>query len=119
MLRNLYFILALAVTAAMPGIGSRAETAFRAGAAVADITPRQFPINMPGGFSANTARSAHDPLHARALILDDGRIALAMVVIDNLGAGPEVLDEAKQIAASKTGLSVDKMLISSTHTHSG
>lgn len=92
---------------------------FRAGAAVADITPREFPINMPGGHSANMAQSAHDPLNSRALVLDDGNTMLAMVVIDNLGAGPEVLDEAKAIASAKTGIATDKMLISSTHTHSG
>ncbi len=41
-----------------------------------------------------------------------------MVVVDNLGAGPDVLDEAKDIASKKTGIPVEKMLISSTHTHS-
>jgi len=74
----------------------------RAGAAAVDITPKVFPLNMPGGFSANMAESAHDPLHARSLVLDDGRTTLAMVVVDNLGAGPDVLDEAKAVAAAKT-----------------
>jgi hypothetical protein len=91
----------------------------KAGAAAVDITPTQFPMNMPGGFSANMAEKAHDPFHARALVLDDGKTSLAMVVVDNLGAGPDVLNEAKALAAAKTGMSVDKMLISSTHTHSG
>ena len=91
----------------------------RAGAAAVDITPMEFPMNMPGGFSANAANRAHDPFHARALVLDDGKTSLAMVVVDVLGAGPDVLDEAKAIAAAKTGIAVDKMLISSTHTHSG
>jgi hypothetical protein len=92
---------------------------FRAGAAAVDITPTQFPMNMPGGFSANMAEKAHDPFHSRALVFDNGGTALAMVVVDNLGAGPDVLNEAKALAAAKTGMSVDKMLISSTHTHSG
>lgn len=91
----------------------------RAGAAAVDITPTQFPMNMPGGFSANMAEKAHDPFHSRALVLDNGETTLAMVVVDNLGAGPDVLNEAKALAAAKTGMSVDKMLISSTHTHSG
>ncbi|MDB6117677.1 MAG: Neutral ceramidase [Verrucomicrobiaceae bacterium] len=91
----------------------------RAGAAAVDITPKEFPLNMPGGFSVNAATSAHDPLHSRAMVLDDGKTTLAMVVVDNLGAGPDVLDEAKQIAAAKTGMATDKMLISSTHTHTG
>ena len=53
----------------------------KAGAAVMDITPTTFPMNMPGGFSANEAKSAHDPLTARALVLDDGKTKLAWVVI--------------------------------------
>lgn len=96
-----------------------AAAPLRAGAAAVDITPKQFPMNMPGGFSANLAEKAHDPLHARALVLDDGATALALVVVDNLGAGPEVLLEAKTRAATKTGLKPENLLISSTHTHSG
>jgi neutral ceramidase len=93
--------------------------ALRAGAAAVDITPVEFPLNMPGGFSANLAESAHDPLHARALVLDDGATRVALVVVDSLGAGPEVLDEAKGIAAEATGMPVSNMLVCSTHTHSG
>lgn len=92
--------------------------ALRAGAAAVDITPQQFPLNMPGGFSANLAQRAHDPLHARALVLDDGTTKLAMVVVDNLGVAPEVLEEAKTIASQQTGIPADHMLICSTHTHS-
>jgi neutral ceramidase len=40
-------------------------------------------------------------------------------VVDNLGAGPDILNEAKIIASEKTGIPVERMLISSTHTHSG
>jgi hypothetical protein len=32
------------------------------------------------------------------LVLDDGKTSLAMVVVDILGAGPDVLNEAKAIA---------------------
>jgi hypothetical protein len=84
-----------------------------------DITPKLFPLNMPGGFSANMAEKAHDPLHSRALVLSDGVTTLAMVVVDNLGAGPEIVDEVKALASAKTGIPVDKMLICSTHTHTG
>jgi hypothetical protein len=91
----------------------------RAGAAAVDITPTQFPMNMPGGFSANQAEKAHDPFHSRALVLDDGQTTVAMVVVDVLGAGPDVLNEAKAIAAKQTGMAPEKMLICSTHTHSG
>ncbi|MDD2707896.1 MAG: hypothetical protein PHV34_07775 [Verrucomicrobiae bacterium] len=91
----------------------------RAAAAAVDITPRIFPFNMPGLFTANMAESAHDPLHSRALVLDDGTTALALVVVDNLGVAREIVDEAKAIAAKRCGIAPEKILISSTHTHSG
>lgn len=103
----------------LAGVPQLEAAGLRAGAAAVDITPQQFPINMPGGFDPKPALKAHDPLHARALVLDDGTLALAMVVVDNLGAGPDVLDEAKALAAAQTGLPVNRMLVCSTHTHSG
>jgi hypothetical protein len=96
----------------------KAAPSLRAGAAAVDITPRQFPLNMPGGFSANMADRAHDPLHCRALVLDDGTTTLAMVVVDNIGVAGEALDEAKALASKRCGIAVEKMLVSSTHTHS-
>lgn len=95
------------------------SSGLRAGAAAVDISPQEFPLNMPGGFRANMAESVHDPFHARALVLDDGKTTLAMVVVDSLGASPEVLHEAKALASDRTGLRMDRILICSTHTHSG
>lgn len=114
------FLPALVTALFLPIAVLPAQTAtLRAGAAAVDITPQQFPLNMPGGFSANMAEKAHDPLHARALVLAYGETTLAMVVVDNLGAGPDVLDEAKSLAAAQTGIPTEKMLVCSTHTHSG
>ncbi len=104
-------------------LGARAVPAeekppLRAGAAAVDITPQEFPVNMPGGFSANFAEGAHDPLFARALVLDDGATTLALVVVDNLGVAREVGDEAKALAAEKTGIPPERILLAATHTHS-
>ena len=57
----------------------------RAGAAAVDITPTQFPVHMPGLARENLADGVHDPLHARALVLDDGATTLAIAVVDNIG----------------------------------
>ncbi|MHC4874855.1 MAG: hypothetical protein ACYTGL_00065 [Planctomycetota bacterium] len=92
--------------------------ALRAGAVAVDVTPTQFPLNMPGGFNANMAESAHDPLHARAMVLDDGTTQLAMVVVDSLGVSPEVIKAAKRNASRKTGIPASRMLVCSTHSHS-
>jgi len=90
----------------------------RAGAAAVDITPKQFPVNMPGGFSENLANKAHDPLHARALVLDDGKTTLALVLVDSLGIPQAVADEARLLASRRCPLLPEKVLISATHTHS-
>jgi len=90
----------------------------RAGAAAVDVTPKQFPLNMPGGFSANMAESAHDPLHARALVLDDGATTLAMVVVDSLSVAPETCKDAKALAAERCGIKPENILVAGTHAHS-
>lgn len=113
---NLCALLSLLLMV-VPSIAFAESSTLRAGAAAVEITPLQFPLNMPGGFSENLASSAHDPLHSRALVIDDGKTTLAMVVVDNLGAPPEVLTEAKQLASRSTGIPPERMLICSTHTH--
>ena len=109
-------LLCFVVTAA--GFAADKPAALQAGAAAVDISPTQFPLNMPGLFRANMADRCHDPLHSRALVLDDGTTRLAMVLVDNIGVAPELIEEAKELASKETGIPTDKMLICSTHTHS-
>lgn len=116
--RTIVTAVLLGLLSASSGYGAEKPAGLRAGAAAVDITPKEFPLNMPGGFSANMAESAHDPLFARAVVLDDGTTTLAMVVADNIGISPEVLDEAKATASKETGIATDRMLVCSTHTHS-
>jgi hypothetical protein len=93
-------------------------SSLRAGAAVVDITPKEFSMNLPGGFRGNPSEMAHDPLHARALVLDDGTTTIATVVVDNLGVAREAADDARAIATEGCGIPPDKILVASTHTHS-
>ena len=97
------------------------ETAglLRAGAAAMDITPREFPVRVSGSFLERTTSEIKDRLHARCVVLDDGRSRIAIVVIDNCVIPRDVLDRAKQLAARATGIPEDRMLMSATHTHSG
>jgi hypothetical protein len=89
-----------------------------AGAAAVEISPKHFPVNMPGGFAENFATKSHDPLHARAVVLSDSKLTLALVLLDNLGAAQEVIDEIKFLATRRCDLLPEHILISSTHTHS-
>jgi neutral ceramidase len=90
---------------------------FRAGAAKVDITPRQWPVQMIGSFRERLADKAHDPLHARAIVLDDGRTRLAIVIVDNCLIGRNYIDHAKVLAAKRTKIRADRMLVAATHTH--
>lgn len=90
---------------------------FRAGAAASNITPPLGSL-IVGGWDPAPAKRIHDELHARCLVLDDGRTRLAIVVSDSVGIARPVLDEAKRLIHEKTGLPRENMLMSSTHTHS-
>jgi neutral ceramidase len=90
---------------------------FRAGGHAIDITPKSFPISVNGGMQDRQAKGAHDRLHARCLVLDDGSTRVAFVVCDSCMIPRELLDEAKRRASRATGIPTERMLISATHTH--
>ncbi len=94
-----------------------AEPEFRAGAFAMDVTPKKFPISVNGGMSDRQATLANDPLHARCLVLDDGKTKLAIVVVDSCMLPRELIEDAKARAAKKTGIPKSNMLVSATHTH--
>ena len=89
----------------------------RAGAATSNITP---PLgeSIIGNWEPAPATHVNDELHARCLVLDDGKTRVAIVVADNVGIPRRVLEEAKRLARDATGIPVERILISSTHTHS-
>ena len=89
----------------------------RAGAALVDITPTNLPIRTAGNLTLTLVSKIHDPLHARAIVLDDGATPLVLAVVDSCMIAREDLDAAKAIASRATGISVSNMMISSTHTH--
>jgi hypothetical protein len=93
------------------------ERLFRAGAAEVDISPPKLPVLASGGFLERTGTKLHDPLFARGIVLDNGRTRLALVVVDSLMMPCQMLDEVKSKAAASTGIPLQNILISATHTH--
>ncbi|HOA73758.1 MAG TPA: hypothetical protein PL151_03010 [Phycisphaerae bacterium] len=108
--------LASHVTAAAQ-TAATAET-LRAGAATSNITP-WLGISMNGHFTDRKAVHVHDELHARALVLDDGRTRLALVACDSCVIHRDIFDEAKRLAEQATGIPAAHMLMCATHTHTG
>ncbi len=91
---------------------------FRAGAAAVDITPATLPLRIAGGIVENWADRVEDPLHARALVLDDGRTVIVIGLVDSCLIPRDMLDDAKARAQRATGIPPERMLIAATHTHS-
>lgn len=100
------------------GSGESAGAELRAGAFAMDVTPRKWPVSVNGGMADRQANSAHDPLHARCIVLDDGRTQLALVTVDSCMIPRELMDAAKAKAQKTTGIPASNILISATHTHS-
>lgn len=96
---------------------TNAQAEFRAGAAVVDAAPTQFPVLVNGGMTSRNADRVVTPISARAIVLDDGRERLGIVVVDSCMMPRPLLDEAKALAAQQTKLRPDRILISATHTH--
>ncbi len=90
----------------------------RAGAATVDASPDRFPVIVNGGFLAARADRVRDPVRVKALVLENGSTRLAIVVVDTCMMPRDLIDRAKSIARERTGIPVDRMLVSATHTHS-
>ena len=84
-----------------------------AGTAEVDISPTVTPFQLRSGPSD----LVHDPLHVRAVAFQNGKGRAVIALMDAIGVGREMTDEAKVIAAEKTGWKPEEMLVSGTHTH--
>ncbi len=107
------------VLAGLPAIDLRAEeTGFRAGAAVVDVSPPKLPAIRNGGFLEAIWSRTDDPLHARCLVMADGRETIALAVVDSCMLPTDVCDAIKERVTEATGIARNRILISATHTHS-
>lgn len=97
----------------------------RAGSAKINITP---PLSIPYlGYVPRQGRfkGIHDPLFARALVLDNGDTRVAIISADSLGYGNEILGHGRDFTADvrhrirdRTGIEPQNIMLASTHAHS-
>ncbi len=98
-------------------IAQDTKRVFRAGAATSNITPPLGEL-IVGGWKPFPATQIHDELHARCLVLDDGKVKVGIVLCDNVGIPREVFELAKNQVWEATGLPKSHLLMAATHTHS-
>ena len=94
------------------------QPVFRAGARAVDISPTGFPVRVNAMFTERSATAVADPLFAKALALDDGTNTIILCVVDTCMIPRDLIDQAKADASRSTGIPVDRMLVSATHSHS-
>ena len=88
----------------------------RAGVAKVDITqPVGTPLGGYGDRKGMPSTGVHDPIMAKALVLDDGAMRIAIVTTDLVGIAPEVKPRVAQLA----NFPAEKLLLCASHTHSG
>jgi len=94
------------------------DSALKAGAAERDITP-PIGFRMAGYFDERLATAVHDPLHAKALVLENGGQKIALVFCDLVGVPLLVTTNARAQASRATGIPISHIVIGATHSHTG
>lgn len=102
----------------LSAFSANATAQLRAGAAVVDATPIQFPVFVNGGMTSRSLDFVTTKINVRAIVLAHGDQRIGIAVVDSCMMSRPFLDEVKQLAAQRTAIQPDHMLISATHTHS-
>ncbi len=109
-------ICLVAVVSAIPT--SQAADTLKAGVAVTDITG-PVPFRLHGYFYVRLATGIKDPLHAKAIVFQQGKETAAFVFCDLVAIPADVTTPARNKASEATGIPVEHIVVSATHTHTG
>jgi neutral ceramidase len=105
---TIFVILAL-----FEGHEAFAQGKLRVGAARVDITPTSDPATPPSG------KYAHEKLYVRAIVLDNGSARAALIGADQGGLSEAIWQAASKQIAAELNCSIQNIVMSATHTHSG
>ena len=95
------------------------ETRFKAGVAVANITP-PVGVDMTGfGGRPSGAIGIHDDLFAKVLELDDGNRKLVILTSDLLSLDFDLVSRLRELIKERLHIPPESVMLSSSHTHSG
>ena len=89
----------------------------KAGVGVAVITP---PVGIEMGawtLRRGLCQGVHDAMLARALVLDDGTTAAAIVSLDVVAISSELTEQVRELVAAQTDIPRTNILLNCSHTH--
>jgi hypothetical protein len=90
----------------------------RVGAAAESITPAAG-TPMAGYYSERGAKGVHDELHAKAIVLETGGVAVALVALDLITTPRDLVDDARREIERIAQIPASCVMISATHSHTG
>ena len=108
------FLLALIMAVHVPTLADE----LRVGAASVDITP---PVGTPmaGYYAESLSKGVHDPLFAKAIVLERGGKKAALVALDLISTPMVLVEEARREIEKTSGIKGADVMISATHAHTG
>ncbi len=103
---------------AKPQVQAEKVATLRVGFGKESITPL-VPTPMAGYYGIRYSTDTHDPLWAKATVLDDGQSRVALVVVDLIATTPWMVTETRRLIEEKLGIPGSHVMISATHSHTG
>jgi len=89
----------------------------KAGAACVDITP-EYPVWMDGNPRDRKSDGVHDPLSARALVVEGDEGSLVLVSCELVGLADDTVAQTRELIKQKTGIPPERQVLSCGHIHS-
>ena len=90
----------------------------RTGLAEVEVTPPHA-YRLSGYFHERLSTGTHDPLHAKAVYLEAGGVEVVIVVCDLIGIAPALAAAVRDVAAKRTGVPSEHIVVGATHSHTG
>ena len=90
----------------------------KAGFARVNINP-PMGISIRGYFKKRFAEAILDDLQANALALQCGDVKTLLISIDHCGMAQEISDRCRKAASDASGVPMENIILSATHTHTG
>lgn len=88
----------------------------RVAAAKVEITP---PEGTPVVGHVREVSGARDPLHAVLLLLDDSQSKAAIVTLDLINAGSDMVSQLREGISASAGIPRENIMVATSHNHSG
>jgi len=114
---GIVFILAVMLLSLFTGCAE--EPKIKVGLGETIITP---PIGTPmaGYRRTGVSTGVHDDLYARSLVVEDGNgTSVVLMTLGIINLGENYMDDIRAEVREQTGIPVENIVISCTHTHSG